>query len=224
MPPAAGSDRHEGDGPAARSTDIRLPRLSAQDVERWLADEPVLARREPLQRAGTALDAPAPNGRGRGRRRPGRGDGRPRRRPVRPDPGQSRSSGRRTSTWPSRFEIPRRPTARSRPPTTASALASIWRSRRSRRFMARSARICCSGKSSLTACVPRCSTSATSFYKRLEDLLKEQADQRSRASLGQAYHDIGELTAKIGSQGRCAGGAQAGPGTAARSGRRAGGE
>ena len=41
---------------------------------------------------------------------------------------------------------------------------------------------------------------ATVFYNRLEDLLKTQADRRSRAALGQAYHDIGELTARIGSQ------------------------
>ena len=41
---------------------------------------------------------------------------------------------------------------------------------------------------------------ATAFYNRLEDLLKTQADRRSRAALGQAYHDIGELTARIGSQ------------------------
>jgi serine/threonine-protein kinase len=41
---------------------------------------------------------------------------------------------------------------------------------------------------------------ATNFYGRLEDLLKEQADRRSRGALGRAYHDIGDLTAKIGSQ------------------------
>ena len=41
---------------------------------------------------------------------------------------------------------------------------------------------------------------ATAFYNRLENLLKTQADRRSRAALGQAYHDIGELTARIGSQ------------------------
>jgi serine/threonine protein kinase len=40
---------------------------------------------------------------------------------------------------------------------------------------------------------------ATDFYERLEGLLKGQADTRSRAALGQAYHEIGELTAKIGS-------------------------
>ena len=44
--------------------------------------------------------------------------------------------------------------------------------------------------------------SATDFYQRLEDLLNIQADQRSRAALGEAYHDVGELTAKIGSQER----------------------
>jgi serine/threonine protein kinase len=41
---------------------------------------------------------------------------------------------------------------------------------------------------------------ATDFYQRLESLLAGQADDRSRAALGQAYHDIGELTARIGSQ------------------------
>ncbi len=40
---------------------------------------------------------------------------------------------------------------------------------------------------------------ATDFYQRLEDLLKGQSDRRSRAALGQAYHEIGELTARIGS-------------------------
>ena len=42
--------------------------------------------------------------------------------------------------------------------------------------------------------------SATDFYVRLENLVKEQADRRSRAALGQAYHEIGNLTAKIGSK------------------------
>jgi eukaryotic-like serine/threonine-protein kinase len=41
---------------------------------------------------------------------------------------------------------------------------------------------------------------ATAFYQRLEDLLKVRSDQHSRAALAQAYQDIGELTAKIGSQ------------------------
>jgi serine/threonine protein kinase/tetratricopeptide (TPR) repeat protein len=42
--------------------------------------------------------------------------------------------------------------------------------------------------------------SATHFYQRLEELLSDESDQRSRSALGQAYHDIGELTATIGSQ------------------------
>ncbi len=41
---------------------------------------------------------------------------------------------------------------------------------------------------------------ATDFYQRLESLLAGQADHRSRTALGQAYHDIGELTARIGTQ------------------------
>ena len=41
---------------------------------------------------------------------------------------------------------------------------------------------------------------ATQFYGRLEAMLKDQPDSRSRSALGKAYQDIGELTARIGSQ------------------------
>ena len=36
-------------------------RALAEDIERWLADEPVTAWREPLSSAGAAVDAAAPN-------------------------------------------------------------------------------------------------------------------------------------------------------------------
>jgi serine/threonine-protein kinase len=41
---------------------------------------------------------------------------------------------------------------------------------------------------------------AADFYGRLEDLLKGQTDRESRAALGKAYDELGELTAKIGDQ------------------------
>jgi len=41
---------------------------------------------------------------------------------------------------------------------------------------------------------------ATDFYGRLEGLLKGQADRESRAALGRAYDELGELTGKIGEQ------------------------
>jgi serine/threonine-protein kinase len=41
---------------------------------------------------------------------------------------------------------------------------------------------------------------AAEFYGKLEKLLHEQADVRSRRALGNAYHELGELTRKIGSQ------------------------
>jgi tetratricopeptide (TPR) repeat protein len=41
---------------------------------------------------------------------------------------------------------------------------------------------------------------AAEFYGRLEKLLQGQADVRSRRALGNAYHELGELTRKIGSQ------------------------
>jgi serine/threonine-protein kinase len=41
---------------------------------------------------------------------------------------------------------------------------------------------------------------AAAFYARLEKLLEGQGDMRSRQALGQAYYHLGELTEKIGSQ------------------------
>ena len=41
---------------------------------------------------------------------------------------------------------------------------------------------------------------AADFYGRLEDLLKGQTDRESRAALGKAYVELGELTGKIGDQ------------------------
>jgi serine/threonine-protein kinase len=40
---------------------------------------------------------------------------------------------------------------------------------------------------------------AVAFYRKLESLLFGQADARSRRALGRAYEEVGELTAKIGS-------------------------
>jgi len=41
---------------------------------------------------------------------------------------------------------------------------------------------------------------AAEFYGRLEDLLKNQTDRESRAALGKAYDELGALTEKIGDQ------------------------
>jgi serine/threonine-protein kinase len=40
---------------------------------------------------------------------------------------------------------------------------------------------------------------AVLFYRKLEDLLSAQADARSRQALGRAYEEVGDLTGKIGS-------------------------
>jgi serine/threonine-protein kinase len=39
---------------------------------------------------------------------------------------------------------------------------------------------------------------AAGFYRKLEGLLKSQDDSESQAALGKAYHELGALTAKIG--------------------------
>ena len=204
----------------------RYPSAQAlgQDVERWLADEPVSARREPLQRAGAALDATPPDGRGRDRRGLGR-----RHRPGSPPCSSSRpkptpSSSRPTSTWPSSI----------RQTQEANRALELANDRERARFeLALEAIKTFHGQVSEDLLLKekqfdglrtKMLESATDFYQRLEDLLKEQADQRSRAALGQAYHDIGELTAKIGSQAEALAALKRGPGAASGPGGRAGGE
>ena len=64
------------------------PRALADDVERWMADEPVTAWREPLGAAGAAVGTAQPDG-GHGRGRGGAGGaGRDGGRAGRPDPGE----------------------------------------------------------------------------------------------------------------------------------------
>ena len=72
-PARPGGDLPEGDGAAARGP-LRLGRALADDVEHWLADEPVTAWREPWLRRARRWAA-APHGGGRGGGGPGgRGD------------------------------------------------------------------------------------------------------------------------------------------------------
>ena len=163
----------------------RYPSAQAlgQDVERWLADEPVSASREPLwerarrwmrrRRTAVAAIAAALVAATAGltavlvvQTKPTRSSvGKPRPGPVQSDD----TSG---------------PTATLVLANTRERARFELRSRRSRHFTARSAKTCCSGRNSSTACGPRCSMSATDFYQRLEELLKVQADQRSRGGPG----------------------------------------
>ena len=59
---------------------------------------------------------------------------------------------------------------------------------------------------------------AADFYGKLEGLLKGQTDPQSRAALGRAYFELGELTGQIGNQRRGAGRAPQGAGGAPRAG------
>ncbi len=94
--------------------------------------------------------------------------------------------------------LPNPPIETCRMPMTESGLALIWHCRRSRHTTRESAKTSCSKSGSLRGCA-KLLAGAADFYERLEGLLKNQADRRSRAALGQAYHEMGELTAKIGS-------------------------
>ncbi len=172
----------------------------SQDLERWLADEPVSARREPFsERRGGGCG---------GAERPWPRWPRPWSRPW-PDSSPYWSfrtrpilgSDWRTSTWPSRFantEAANRDTPGCQRRESARfdlALEAI------KTFHGQVSEDLLLKEKQFDGLRTKMLKSATDFYERLEDLLKEQSDQRSRAALGQAYHDIGELTARIGSQG-----------------------
>ena len=115
----------------------------AEDVERWMADEPVSAWREPLGAAGAALGAAAPHG---GHRRGGGAAGRAGRAgggAGRADEGQGRPpvAGQRANA----DDLTPQPRPRCRPVTT-------WPSRRSRPSTPASARTSCSSRTSSRTC------------------------------------------------------------------------
>ena len=108
----AGGGLPEGDGDRAGGP-LRTPRALADDVERWLADEPVTAWREPLVAAGAPVGPAAPDG--GDRRRPSRcsrrASARRRSWPCRPRPtascqaGQRRAGRPRTTARRQRFNL-----------------------------------------------------------------------------------------------------------------------
>ena len=63
---------------------------------------------------------------------------------------------------------------------------------------ARLATTWCSRPTSSSRFATSCSAAAADFYGKLEELLKGQADQASRAAMGNAYFSLGDLTSKIG--------------------------
>ena len=105
--PGAGGGLPEGDGACGPRTAMRSCRALAEDIERWMADEPVSAWREPLSASGAAVGAAAPDGghrRGGGAAgradRPGRRGGRAVAEPT--PPWRRRTSSSPTPTPPPR--------------------------------------------------------------------------------------------------------------------------
>ena len=152
------------------------PKALADDIERWMADEPVTAWREPFSRRArrwarrnrTAVTAAAValvagvvglaavlavQTRAKADLRAAEtGDG----------PGES------TPSWP-----PRRPSRRG----------TTWRWRRSRPFTPASAKTSCSSRSSSRTLRDRLLKSASDFYGKLGALLGKESDLASRRAL-----------------------------------------
>ena len=162
-------------------------RALADDVERWMADEPVSAWREPLVAAGAAVGAAEPDG---GHRAGGRGAGRRWSAPAPCSPcrpGPTAGSSRPTQREPGALANGR-----------ARSSGSTWRWRRSSCSTARSATTCCSRTSSSSRCATSCSAARPTSTASSKGCSKDQPDRASRAALGKAYSELGELTAKIG--------------------------
>ncbi len=138
----------------------RYPSAQAlgQDVERWLADEPVLARREPfierarrwMRRHRTAVAAIAAA-------LVAATAGLAAVLVVQTEANSKLRSANLDLALAIQTDGSGQPRSRGRQ-RRGSELASSWRSKPSRPFMARSARTCCSRRSSSTACEPGCST------------------------------------------------------------------
>ena len=82
----------------------------------------------------------------------------------------------------------------------AKPSGSTWPWTRSSCSTARSARICCSRRSSSRRFATKLLRGAADFYGKLEGLLEDQTDHASRAALGKAYDELGELTDEIGNK------------------------
>ena len=175
------------------------PKALADDIERWMADEPVDGLARAIDPPSAAMGAAEPDG---GRDRgcggaggPGRHGGGARR----PDPGQPRAQGRQ-----------RRPGRRQRAGNEANTdLAAANQRERERFDLAMSAIKLFHGEVSEDLLMKerqfeglrtKLLRGAADFYGKLEGLLKGQTDPKSRAALGKAYDELGELTGKIGNK------------------------
>ena len=161
------------------------PKALAEDVERWMADEPVRAWREPWTRALIALAGAAPGRRDGGRGGGAGGAGRDGGRAGGPDPGQR---------------------ADARTPQPTAKLAASNQRERARFALAQEAiRTFHTGVSEdillkqeeFKALRTKLLREAREFYRKLEGLLQGHEDRDSRMSLGRAYLEVGQLTRQL---------------------------
>ena len=200
-------------------------RALADDVERWAADEPVSAWREPWPRRAPAVGPAEPDGgRGAGRLGPGR-PGRHRRRARGADPGQFRPPpglqrpGRGQSPGRGRNADLRRANAalgeanrkveRSNGELSAANAELAEANRREverfdlameaiRLFHNEVSQDLMLKEKALSGLRDRLLKGASGFYTRLTKALEAKPDPRSCAALATAYFDLAELAGQAG--------------------------
>ena len=175
------------------------PKELADDIERWMADEPVTRLARAMVPPSAAVGTAEPDG-GRGRGRggaggPGRHGGGARR----PDQGQPRAKAANADLAIANAQVKK----------SNADLAAANQRERERFDLAMSAIKLFHGEVSedllmkekqFEALRTKLLRGAADFYGKLEGLLKSQTDPKSRAALGKAYDELGELTGKIGNQ------------------------
>ena len=183
-------------GPADR---YATPRSLAEDIERWMADQPVSCWREPLARrarrwarrnrtAVTAAAAAILAGDGRTGGRPG-GTG----------PTQFRPAGQESRARHRQYAC--RPSLR-RPGRGESAGPGALRpgDGGDQDLSYRGQRGCPAQAERARGAADQAVARAREFYRKLETQLRGQTDPRALEALGGAYDEIGRLSDKIGSK------------------------
>ena len=186
---------------------IGMPRRRrwSEDIERWMADEPVSAWREPLSRRVRRWARRQPDGGGGGGGGAGGGRGGSRGGAGGAARGQPDAGGEERRTGPGQRRPPRGGRGRRTRPTRRLAEAN---GRVQARFeLAREAiRSFKAGveeegalkEDRLRPLRDKLLGSARRFYDRLSDLLEGQSDAGSKAVLAESYTELGELIDKIG--------------------------
>ena len=187
---------------------MRSPRALADDIEHWLADEPVSAWREPWPARRAAVAGAAPDGDDGRRRGDPRGGGRAGRRLGRagggepPPPGVARPARRRRRRRDSRQpRAPRGQCPRAAGPRRAQRRFALARKAVESYYTGASEDVLLK-QPHLASLRNKLLNMSLAFYEELHGELEREGrhDPATRAELAAAYERVGEITEQVGTR------------------------